>query len=177
MNSTEGSRDLGKLCLSCPQTVHPRPAANEKLILHQFLACLPDVASKQLRATGEVLALDGAIAQTRLLMSIDNQEQSAAVSEKPGRAEPSNTELLCEQVALLTEKVSALSSSSGPRSNVSTDGRPRPRRRPRCFGCNRVGHPCPYRYRMPMETQSCFACGQPDTLPEIATRETRTGHL
>ena len=136
--------------------------AKEKLILHQFLAGLPDSVSKQLRATGEVLALDGAVVRTRLLMTIDNQEQSAAVSEKPGGAEPSDTELLREQVALLTEKVAALSTSSCPRSDVSMDGRPRPRRRPP--GCNRVGHllrECPYRRRMPMETRSCFACGQP----------------
>ena len=37
--------------------------AKEKLILHQFLAGLPDSVSKQLRATGEVLALDGAVAR------------------------------------------------------------------------------------------------------------------
>lgn len=48
--------------------------AKEKLVLHQFLAGLPDNVSKQLRATGEVLKLDVAVARTRLLMTIDDQE-------------------------------------------------------------------------------------------------------
>ena len=132
-------------------------AVREKLVLHQFLAGLPENISKQLRATGEVLKLEAAVARTRLLMTIDDQEQSAAVSQKP-----SEVELLCEQVALLTEKVAALSAAPTGRSNT-TFGLPRPRNRPRCFGCNRTGHvlrECPHRFQRG-ETRTCFTCGQP----------------
>ena len=149
--------------------------AKEKLILHQFLAGLPDAVSKQLRATGEVLALDGAVARTLLLMTVDNQEQSAAVSEKPGGAEPSDTELLREQVALLMEKVAALSTSSGPRSNVSMDGWPRPRRRPSIvimWGTYIASAPIAIECRRKLEVVSRAA--SLDTLPEIATREMST---
>ena len=119
--------------------------------------------SKQLRATGEVLALDAAVARTRLLMTIGNQEQAAAVSEKPSEVEPSDTEILRQQVALLTEKVAALSSATADRrSSAPTDGPPRFRNRPRCFRCNRhLQRECPNRYQMPRETRGCFVCGQP----------------
>ena len=59
----------------------------ENLILHQFLAWLPDAMSKQLRATGEVQKLDDTVARTRLLITIDEQDQSAAVPEKPSGVE------------------------------------------------------------------------------------------
>ena len=68
-------------------------AVREKLHLHQFLAGLPENISKQLRATGEVIKL---VARTGLLMTIDDREQSAAVSQKS-----SEVKVLCEQVALL----------------------------------------------------------------------------
>ena len=53
--------------------------AKEKLILHQFLAGLLDAVSKQLRATGEVLALDGAVAQTRLVPAVMYQRTGSRV--------------------------------------------------------------------------------------------------
>ena len=150
-------------------------AVKEKLILHQFVAGLPDAMSKQLRATGEVQKLDDTVARTRLLMTIDDQEQSAAVPEKP-----SGVELLREQVALLTEKVAALSTSPVGRSNAPTTGtnRPlRPRSRLRCFGCDRLGHiqrECPYRYRM-TETRTCFTCGQPGHIARDCSQGNENG--
>ena len=132
-------------------------AVREKLVLHQFLAGLPDNISKQLRTTGEVLKLEAAVTRTRLLMTVDDQDQSAAVSQKP-----SEVELLCEQVALLTEKVAALSAAPTGRSNT-TLGLAYPRNRPRCFGCNRTGHvlhECPHRFQRG-ETRTCFTCRQP----------------
>jgi hypothetical protein len=65
-------------------------AVREKLIL---LAGLPDTMSKQLWATGEVQKLDDTVARTRLLITIDDQEQSAAMPEKP-----SGVELLCSKL-------------------------------------------------------------------------------
>ena len=58
--------------------------------------------SQQLRATGESLTLDAAITQVRLLMTIDDHEQTAAVSEKPSEID---LERLGEQMALLTKQV------------------------------------------------------------------------
>ena len=83
--------------------------ARDTLLLHQFLASVPDNVSRQLRATGETLKFDAAVTRARLLLAIDNHGQTAAVSEKP-----SEVELLQEQVALLTEQVASLHVDSAP---------------------------------------------------------------
>ena len=126
--------------------------AREQLLLHQFLAGIPDSVSRQLRATGEIKTLDAAVTRSRLLMTIDEHRQAAAVTEGP-----TEIQLLREQVALLAEQVSTLSTSCR-----AASGQQRPKNRPRCFSCNRVGHlqrECPYRYRG-TDPRCCFKCGQ-----------------
>ena len=61
--------------------------ARDQLLLHQFLAGLPDNVSRQLRATGEIKALDVAVARARLLMTIDGHGQAATVADKPNKVE------------------------------------------------------------------------------------------
>ena len=129
--------------------------AREQLLLHQFLGGLPETVSRQLRATGEVKTLDTAIARARLLMTIDEQStvQSAAVAENPREVDA-----LKQQIALLTEQVAALSTSTQRMTNDQQRYRPR-----RCFNCNRPGHlqrECPFRNRA-SGPRRCFVCGQP----------------
>ena len=78
----------------------------EQLLLHQFLAGIPEYVSRQLRATGEIKTLGIAVTRARLLMTIDDHGQAAAVTEGP-----TEVQLLREQVALLAEHVSTLSTS------------------------------------------------------------------
>ena len=77
--------------------------ARDPLLLHQFLAGLPDGITRKLKASGEVKTLEAAMAHAKLLMSIDSQ--SVALLEEKS----SEVQLLTEQVALLTEQVAALS--------------------------------------------------------------------
>ena len=57
--------------------------ARDQLLLHQFLAGIPNAVSRQLRATGEIKMLDAAVTRARLLMTIDDSGSStAAVAEK-----------------------------------------------------------------------------------------------
>ena len=121
--------------------------ARDPLLLHQFLAELPDGIRRQLRASGEVKTLEAAMEHVRLLMAIDSQPV-AMLKEKF-----SEVQLLTEQVALLTEQVATLSTRQ-QRDEQSESGR-----QPCCFGCNQFGHVqrnCPYRH----QEIRCYACGQ-----------------
>ena len=62
-------------------------SARDQLLLHQFLAGLPDNVSRQLRATGEIKALDVVVVRAWLLMTIDGHGQAAAVADKPDEVE------------------------------------------------------------------------------------------
>ena len=75
-------------------------------MLHQILAGIPEATSKQLRVSGKVTTLNAAITQVKLLMTNDS-EPAAILTEKPDEVQ-----LLREQVAVLTEQVAALSTSS-----------------------------------------------------------------
>ena len=139
-----------------------KPACDQ-LLLHQFLAGLPDNISRQLRATGEMKMLDAAVARARLLMTIDDHGQSAAVANQPNEVE-----LLREQVALLTEQVATLATC-----RRSADGQQRSQLR--CFSCNRHGHvqrDCPNRYRSQgPNPRRCFVCDQPGHLARNCHRQ------
>jgi uncharacterized coiled-coil protein SlyX len=125
-------------------------AAHDPLLVHQFLAGLPDVVSRQIRASAETSTLDAVVTRARLLMSIDDHNQVAIVAKE------ADVEKLQEQVALLTEQVATLSTAN--------QAQPKFRSQPRCFKCNQVGHlqhECTTypRYRGP-ELRRCFQCGQ-----------------
>ena len=120
-------------------------AAREPFLLHQFFAGIPEAISKQLRALGEVTTLNAAITRARLLMTIDSNPV-AVFTEKPDE-KLDEVQLLREQVAVLTEQVAALSTSS--------KGTQPPRSCPRCFHCNQVGH-----VQCDCCNHKCFNCGR-----------------
>ena len=49
----------------------------DQLLLHQFVAGLPQAVSRQLRATGEAKDLAATMERARLLISLDDQGQTA----------------------------------------------------------------------------------------------------
>ena len=53
---------------------------NDRLLLHQFLGGIPTAVSRQLRATGETKTLAVAVERARLLLALDERNQTAAVS-------------------------------------------------------------------------------------------------
>ena len=59
----------------------------EQLLLHQFLSRLPDTVSRQLRATGEMKTLQKAVDQARILMALDEPQQTAAVTSSTNEVE------------------------------------------------------------------------------------------
>lgn len=77
----------------------------KQLLIHQFLTGIPVEVSKQLRAVGEIDDLDRLMQRTKLLMTLDCSEKTAAV----GKQQVDAVETLKEQVAALTEQVAALS--------------------------------------------------------------------
>lgn len=109
--------------------------AKEQLLLHQFVAGLPSAISKQLRATGNTTELRPTVERAKLLTALENEQQAAAV------ASPSNpiVEKLSEQVAALTEQVSALSALQQRKQEefIPRAGRPV---LVRCYNCGKVGH-------------------------------------
>ena len=124
----------------------------ERLLLHQFLSGLPDTTSRQLRASGEIKTVQTAVDRARLLMTLEEPQQTAAVASST-----SEIEELKDQVTRLTEQVATLVASP-PRRHM--DGQQRGRSLLRCFSCNRVGHvqrECPFRQP---QTRRCFLCNQ-----------------
>ena len=80
--------------------------AREQLVLHQFLAGLPTVISRQLWASGETKELDKVVDRARLLMATNEHSQVAIITDRC-EGDPVMKELK-EQVATLTEQVAAL---------------------------------------------------------------------
>ena len=134
--------------------------ARDQLLLHQFLAGIPPVIGRQLRATGEAKTLEAAVERARLLMTLDDQAHAAVVREGAG-----DVEQLKEQIGKLTEQVAALTTASLRTTN---------REQRRCFACNRMGHmqrDCPFRHQG-SEGRRCFTCGRQGHL----ARECRQGN-
>ena len=124
-----------------------------QLLLHQFMAGLPDSVSRQLRASGTITKLDEAVSRARLLMTVDESSCNVATVAKDDCTE---MKALREQVDLLTEQVSTLSLSIG---RGRTNSQPNRQSR-RCFTCNRMGHmqrECPFNSQQGIR---CFVCGQ-----------------
>ena len=61
-------------------------AARDRLLLHQFLGGIPTAVSRQLRATGETKTLAVAVERARLLLALDEGNQTAAVSHTTSRS-------------------------------------------------------------------------------------------
>lgn len=96
----------------------------DQMLLHQLLAGLPTVVDKQLRATGETKDLNEIIQWARLLLSMEEEHSTAAVTTGL-----SDVELrIHKQIDDLTEQVAALwqrQQSSRPAT---------------CYLCNQPGH-------------------------------------
>ena len=123
------------------------PIHDRNCLIHQFLTGLLAEISKQLRAAGEIEELDKFVQCAKLLMTLTQRENLAAV----GRQKPNTNlvETLKEQVAALAEQVAALMA------NQQTTRQPN---RLLCFRCNqpgRVQRNCPN-----MRPRQCFACGR-----------------
>ena len=131
-------------------------ASRDQLLLHQFLAGLPETISRQLRSTGETKALDKAVERARLLFTIDSQDPVAAITDRSS----SELNVLQEQIKTLTEQVAALKVMT----RKERIDQQRPIQPVRCFACNRVGHvrrDCPFRRSRGSEMRRCFLCNRP----------------
>ena len=132
-------------------------AARDRLLLHQFLGGIPTAVSRLLRATGETKTLAVAVERARLLLALDERNQTAAVSHTTS----SELKGLQDQVAALTDQVAALTTPA--RDRELTGGSAQPTRRRQCFGCGRAGHllcDCPFRQGVGTGPRRCFACGR-----------------
>ena len=118
--------------------------ARDQLLIHQLLDGVPAAVSKQIRATGETAQLGKVVERARLLMTMENREQAAAIA-----AADSEVQHLREQVKELTEQVAALTTrNSKPVSQ--------------CYNCTEEGHvqrECPDRRRGQGDYRRCYNCG------------------
>jgi len=117
--------------------------ALEPLLLYQFLAGIPNTISRQLRASGEVSTLEKVMTRAILLMSIESDSVAAVMDKQDSCVEKSSeTQLLKEQIAALTEQVAVFTAKalSEQVAILTTRANRPPRSRPRCFNCGQVGH-------------------------------------
>ena len=124
--------------------------AKKKLLLHQFLAGLPEDISKQLHATGVTNMLGDAVERAKLIMAVDHHSQAAVVC--PKQTSTGDIQQLQQQLTALSEQVAALS--------IQHPAQPREPRK-RCFLCNKMGHfqrNCPYANH---SIHRCFTCNAP----------------
>ena len=57
--------------------------ASKPLLLHQFLSGLPGPVSRQLRATGDTKELEAVVQRAKVLMTVSDQQQTAAMTTTP----------------------------------------------------------------------------------------------
>ena len=107
--------------------------AREQLLLHQFLAGLPESVSSQLRSTGETKKLDSTLEKARLLMTI-NSESAHTTAAVDLRSESNDVKELKEQVTELTQQIAALTTQKS-----FAPARKQQAMRP-CFRCGQLGH-------------------------------------
>ena len=133
--------------------------AREQLLLHQFVAGLPEPVSSKLRATGETKKLETTVERARLLMTLESNPTQPAAAIDSSRTE---VEGLRDQIAELTQQVTALTAQQ--------PGAARRRQPPArlCFGCGQPGHlqrNCPNRrLRLRNAGRPCWTCGLPGHL-------------
>ena len=104
---------------------------------------LPGSISRQLRASGDTKDLDTVVQRAKVLMTVSEHEQVAALTTMSTM--PSEVEQLKTQITQLTEQVAALTT------------RQKSVKPKRCFYCNQVGHTqcsCPTRFA----SQKCYIC-------------------
>ena len=114
----------------------------KQLLIHQFLTGIPLEVSKQLQAAGEIEDLDRLIQRTKLLMTLDCREKTAAVEKQ----QMDTVEALKEQVTALTEQVAAL---------ITTTQRLRQPASLLCFRCNLPRH---MQGNYPNKSRQCYVC-------------------
>ena len=109
-------------------------SAQEQLLLHQFLAGLLLIISKQLWATGDVNKLETAVERARLLLSLEAEKgDTTFVAATEVKEEKQQVQQLQEQIEQLSTQVVALIEQNPTRRQASGNTQ-------RCFYCNRIGH-------------------------------------
>jgi len=78
------------------------------LLLHQFLAKIPEDIARQLKASGEITTFNKVMTHSKLLMTI---EPLAAIADKKPSLLAEQPQLLREQIAPLTQQIIALITS------------------------------------------------------------------
>ena len=119
------------------------------LFLHQFLSGLPTPISRQLCVTGDRKELDAVVQRAKVLMTVSEQEQAAAMHTV--QQSPREVDDLKMQITELTEQVAALTAQQKSAGHKC------------CFYCNKLGH-TQRNYPGRPTSQRCYICNRPGHL-------------